>query len=78
VVEEKNSLLRLIERLKENALRYVVNPCEATEFELLQQLDSYNKRYNPKAADVGKTVEIIKNRRLIDIIEKEELEQDEL
>lgn len=44
---------------------------EASEAELLQLLDVYNKRYNPKAVDVAKTIDLIQNRRLIEIIERE-------
>lgn len=43
---------------------------------MLQLLDSYNKKYNPKALDVARTTDIINNRRLIEIIEREELEED--
>lgn len=38
VVEEKNRLIRLIERIKESGLRYIVERSEANEFELLQLL----------------------------------------
>jgi len=39
-------------------------------------LDNYNKKYNPKATDVVKTTDIINNRRLIEILEREEREID--
>lgn len=68
VVEEKNQLLRLIERLKDSSLRYVLNRSEASELELLQQLEHYNRKYNPKALDVARTIDTINNRRLIQII----------
>jgi hypothetical protein len=71
VVEEKNSLLRLIERIKESGLKYIIDKHESNEFELLQLLDNFNKKYNPKATDVVKTTDIINNRRLIEIIERE-------
>jgi len=38
----------------------------------LQQLSSYNKKYSPKSTDVTQTIDVINNRRLIEIIEKEE------
>ena len=68
VVEEKNVLIRLIERLKDSALKYILDRNESSEFELLQLLDGYNKKYNPKALDVAKTTDVINNRRLIEII----------
>ncbi len=76
IVEEKNALMRLVERIKESGLRFIIERSESSEFELLQLLDSYNKKYNPKALDVVRTTDIINNRRLIEIIEREELEQD--
>jgi len=63
--------VRLIERLKESSLKYIIDKSESNEFELLQLLDSYNKKYNLKATDVVKTTSLINNRRLIDIIERE-------
>jgi hypothetical protein len=52
-------------------LKYIIEHSEANEFELLQLLDGYNKKNNPKATDVAKTTAVINNRRLIDIIERE-------
>lgn len=68
--------MRLVERIKESSLRFIIDKSESSEFELLQLLDNYNKKYNPKAVDVAKTTDIINNRRLIEIIEREELEED--
>lgn len=73
VVEDKNALLRLTERVKESTLRYVLNRTEPTEFEVLQQLETFNKKYNNRAVDVACTIKAINNRRLIEIIEREEL-----
>ena len=41
---------------------------------MLQQLNSFNKKYSPKSVDVAQTIDVINNRRLIEIIEKEEME----
>lgn len=77
VIEEKNALVRLVERIKESSLRYIVEKSESSEFELLRLLDTYNKKHNPRAQDVSKTTEVINNRRLIQIIQREEEETDE-
>ena len=68
MVDEKSTLIRLMERVKEVALRYVISKSESHEHELLQLLEMFNKKHNPKASDVSKTLDIVNNRRLIEII----------
>ena len=46
-------------------MKYILDHNEAHEFEVLQLLSNYNKKYNPRSGDVAQTVEIINNRRLI-------------
>ena len=65
IVQEKNALMRLVERIKQSGLKFVVQKSQASEAQLLQLLDVYNKRYNPKAVDVARTIDLIQNRRLI-------------
>lgn len=61
-------MIRFIEKMKESTLRYILNRNEVSEVEVLQLLENYNKKYNPKALDVARTIDTINNRRLIEII----------
>jgi hypothetical protein len=65
VVEEKNSIIKNADKMKECCLKYLQDKTHENEYHLLQSLDSYNKRYHPKMTDVNATVELMNNRRLI-------------
>ena len=43
-----------IERIKKKALEYVVDNSVRNEEDLLEVLESYNKKYNPHIKDVAK------------------------
>lgn len=77
VVEEKRALMKYTEKIKEMSLKFIADKNEVNEVELLQALDGYNRRYNPKSMDVSKTMDLINDRKLIEIIEREEMEDDE-